>query len=58
MLLDDKWWEEFWESPKGQAVKDAGRLEEADGERILDLIQKRYKASEIPESILKAFEED
>jgi len=74
MLFDDPWWEEFWQSPEGQAVKDAGRLEEADGERILELVQKRYKKSlsfttpwfdsgqfketEIPECILKAFEED
>lgn len=74
MLLDDKWWEEFWESEEGQSVKDAGRLDEAGGERVLDLIQKRYKESlsfttpwfdsgqfkktPIPECILKAFEED
>ena len=60
MLLDDKWWEEFWKSEEGQSVKDAGRLEEAGGERILDLVQKRFRASSVPvpEHVLKAFEED
>ena len=58
MLLDDKWWEEFWESPEGQELKEMGRLEESDGEDILEKVRRRYWLNKIPDAILKAFEED
>ena len=56
MLLDDKWWEKFWESEEGQQLKALGNLEEVDAERILEKVRKRY--NQIPEVYLKAFDDD
>ena len=57
MLLDDKWWEEFWKSPEGQELKAMGNLEEQDAEVILQKVRSRYWLSKIPEAYLRAFEE-
>lgn len=58
MLLDDKWWEEFWKSEEGQELKAMGKLEEVDAEVILHKVRRRYWLPKIPDATLKAFEED
>jgi len=58
MLLDKKWWDEFWKSPEGQELKAMGKLEEQDAEVILHKVRRRYWLNKIPDEILKAFEED
>jgi len=58
MILDDRWWEGFWESEEGKILKALGGVGEADGEDVFALLKayNRKPKVEVPEVFIKAYE--